>query len=107
MPKRRNDAVPARDGVKELADIDEVFRALAHATRRHILVVLRAREGRMTAGEIAARFSCAWPTTTRHLSVLLAAGLVLREKAGKERIYILNRERIDTVTGRWLRWIND
>lgn len=30
-------------GVRELRDLDEVVRALGHASRRHVLVVLLAR----------------------------------------------------------------
>lgn len=39
----------------------------------------------MTAGEIAERFSCTWPTTSRHLRVLESAGLVRVEKRGRAR----------------------
>lgn len=67
-------------------------------------MVLRFRGGRMTAGEIAQRFSCRWPTTTRHLSVLERAGLVLVKKDGRSRIYSLNAKLLDSVVGGWLRW---
>ena len=66
-------------GLKELDEIDAVFDALAHASRRHILIVLNARGGRVAAGDIAASFEHSWPTTSRHLRVLLDAGLVLTE----------------------------
>lgn len=56
----------------------------------------------MTAGEIADRFGCSWPTTSRHLRVLEAAGLVHVEKRGRERIYRLDEERLRRVTSRWL-----
>src|ERR1700733_2841372 len=91
-------------GMKELEDIDAVFGALAHASRRHILVVLNARGGRVSAGDIAARFSCSWPTTSRHLRVLLEAGLVNVERSGREWIYVLQTERLNAVTGNWLKW---
>ena len=81
-----------------------MFGALAHPSRRQILLVLLFRGGRMTAGQIAERFSCAWPTTTRHLRVLLAAGLIKVERAGRERIYCLDRERLKTVMAQWLQW---
>jgi DNA-binding transcriptional ArsR family regulator len=81
-----------------------VFAALAHASRRQILLVLRFRGGEMTAGDIAGRFACSWPTTTRHLRVLEDAGLVRVEKRGRERVYRLDRERLAGVTGAWLRW---
>ncbi|MFY9583434.1 MAG: metalloregulator ArsR/SmtB family transcription factor [Candidatus Acidiferrales bacterium] len=83
---------------------EAVFRALAHASRRQILLVLRFRGGKMTAGEIAQRFSCRWPTTTRHLRVLEAAGLVRVEKRGRARIYHLETKRLRGVVRDWLSW---
>ena len=87
---------------QELDDIDTVFDALAHASRRHILLVLHFRGGEMTAGEIAERFECTWPTTTRHLGVLRDAGLVSVAKRGRQRVYRLERERLRDVAGDWL-----
>jgi DNA-binding transcriptional ArsR family regulator len=89
--------------VRELLELDTVLRAVAHASRRHVLVVLHARGGRMTAGAIAQRFSCAWPTTTRHLRVLQAAGLVRVEREGREWQYVLEADRLRRVVGGWLR----
>ncbi len=89
---------------QELEDFDTVFKALAHASRRHILVVLHARGGHMTAGAIADRFACSWPTTTRHLRQLTDAGLVTVEKVGREKIYRLNQARLCRVTDNWLKW---
>lgn len=89
---------------KELEDIERVFKALAHASRRHVLVVLNARGGRMTAGEIAHRFSCAWPTTSRHLRVLQDAGLVRVKKSGREWLYILESKHLCNVLDGWLKW---
>jgi len=89
-------------GVRELEDIEAVFAALSHHTRRTILAVLHARGGSMSAGDIAARFDCAWPTTTRHLRVLEHAGLVTVDHRGRERIYRLDRDRLLTVAGRWV-----
>jgi DNA-binding transcriptional ArsR family regulator len=58
----------------------------------------------MTAGEIAARFECSWPTTTGHLHVLEKAGLVTVEKRGRERLYRLDAARLLAVAGNWLAW---
>ena len=91
-------------GERELADLERVFKALAHASRRQVLVVLNARGGRMTAGEIAGRFTCTWPTTSRHLRVLQDAGLVRSERQGRERVYVLETKRLDGVVGGWLDW---
>lgn len=58
----------------------------------------------MTAGEIADRFSCAWPTTTRHLSVLEEAGLISVEKKGRERIYKAETAHLVGVVESWTKY---
>ncbi|MBI1816787.1 MAG: helix-turn-helix transcriptional regulator [Deltaproteobacteria bacterium] len=93
-----------RDPYRELEHVDQVFAALAHASRRHILLALKFHGGQMTAGEIADRFACSWPTTTRHLRQLEAAGLVVVEKVGRGRVYRLNRKRLQAVVGDWAKW---
>jgi DNA-binding transcriptional ArsR family regulator len=90
--------------MQEVDEIDAVFGALAHAARRHILIVLNARGGRVPAGVIAARFEHSWPTTSRHLRVLLTAGLVEVERHGREWIYVLKKERLNAIAGGWLKW---
>ncbi len=92
----------ASKAAAKLKAVDEVFAALAHESRRHILLVLHYRGGEMTAGDIAARFDCSWPTTTRHLKVLRDAGLVAVERRGRERVYRLEREVLSGVAGEWL-----
>jgi DNA-binding transcriptional ArsR family regulator len=99
-PRRR--AGPQRDGLAELDALEQVFAALAHPSRRQILLVLHARGDRVRAGEIAGRFACSWPTTTRHLRVLEDAGLVRVERDGRERLYCLENERLRAVVGDWL-----
>ena len=91
---------------KALRDAYEaVFTALAHAARRRILVTLNFAGGSMTAGEIAAVFEHAWPTTTRHLQVLESAGLLQHEKSGRSRIYRIERRRIELARD-WLAWFS-
>lgn len=92
---------------RELEDFELVFSALAHEARRRVLVVLLGRHGEMTAGQIVERFTCSWPTMTRHLSVLEEAGLIRVEKIGRERHYILNRQRLTHVVGAWLKWFEE
>ena len=79
-----------------------MFAALAHPQRRQILTVLRARGGTLTSGQLARRFECAWPTTTRHLRVLTEAGLVAVSRQGRERHYHLDRDVLVGVAGGWI-----
>lgn len=98
---------PQARGITDLENLEVVFAALAHQSRRTILIVLHARGGAMTSGEIASRFDCTWPTTTRHLRVLEQAGLVRVELRGRERIYRLDRQRLHHVAGTWLEHLAD
>ena len=88
---------------QELEDFDKVFKALAHETRRHILVILQSRGGQVT-GDIVQRFPDAWPTISRHLRQLEDAGLISVEKKGRQIIYSVNSERLKSVTQNWLQW---
>jgi DNA-binding transcriptional ArsR family regulator len=95
---------PTRNPAKELEELDLVFKALAHASRRHVLLVLHFRGGEMSAGDIADRFACSWPTTTRHLRVLEEAGLVKVSQRGRERFYQLQKKQLLGQVGDWLGW---
>ncbi len=90
---------------ESLAALEAVFNALAHPARRQILLTMKFRGGSMTAGEITGRFGHAWPTTTRHLRVLEAAGLISHQKRGRKRIYRLELKRLQIVD-EWLRWFD-
>jgi ArsR family transcriptional regulator len=86
-----------------MATTDAVFRALADETRRDILKLLRT--GPHTSGEIADRFESSWPTVSRHLSVLRAAGLVTTERKGQEIHYELNTTVFEDVVHHLMEWI--
>jgi DNA-binding transcriptional ArsR family regulator len=91
----------------EVRQTETVFNALAHGQRRQILLVLRFRGGEMTAGEIAERFSCSWPTTTRHLRILEHAKLLRVKKRGRERVYQLDLPLLRATVVNWLDWFDD
>jgi DNA-binding transcriptional ArsR family regulator len=81
-------------------DQTSVFRALADPTRRQILQDLR--EGELTAGEIASRFSISGPSISRHLTVLKAAGLVEERRESNRIYYTLIEERLAVSVGNFL-----
>jgi DNA-binding transcriptional ArsR family regulator len=82
---------------------EAIFDALAHPARRRILISLNFAGGTMSAGEIARLFGHAWPTTTRHLQVMMAAGLVSQERRGRVRAYRLEAARL-ALARDWLGW---
>jgi len=81
---------------------EAVFEALADATRRRILELLRTRDT-MTAGEIAAAFrDISRPAVSRHLRVLRNAGLVRAQESGREWHYRLDPAPLRAIQDEWL-----
>ena len=89
---------------QRLEDLEAVCAALAHASRRQILMTVHFRGG-MSAGDIAKRFHHAWPTISRHLKVLEDAGLVTVERRGRERVYHVDHGKIELLR-EWLQWFD-
>jgi len=79
-----------------------VFTALSHEVRRHIVQLLSHLGDELPSGYLAKRFAHSWPTTTRHLHVLEAAGLVSVRREGRSCVYRLERDRLRGVVGGWL-----
>ncbi|MDL2327858.1 autorepressor SdpR family transcription factor [Ruminococcaceae bacterium OttesenSCG-928-A11] len=81
---------------------NDVFKALGDPTRRQILEML-AREGDLSAGEIASHFEMSAPSVSHHLSILKNAGLVLDTRHRQSIVYSLNT----TVFQDVVKWIYD
>ncbi|MEV4747862.1 metalloregulator ArsR/SmtB family transcription factor [Streptosporangium amethystogenes subsp. fukuiense] len=79
--------------------MDEVAGAIADPVRREILLMLRNE--RLTAGEIAGRFTISRPAVSRHLRVLRESGLIHDELVGRRRFYVLDAERLSELA-EWL-----
>lgn len=65
-------------------DLSAVLGALSHPARRQILSRLAERPARVT--EIAAPFRLSLNAVSKHLKVLEAAGLISRQKRGREHL---------------------
>jgi len=94
-----------RDSKERQDAYEAVFTALAHPVRRRILITVYFNGGSMTAGEIANMFEHAWPTTTRHLHVLEAAGLLEQTRQGRSRHYRIDCRRLELIRD-WLAWFS-
>ncbi len=83
------------------ADIDVVFKALAHPRRRSILDQLKDRP--QTTGSLCETFAdmdrC---TVMQHLKVLEEADLVIVKREGRERWNYLNALPIKAINDRWI-----
>jgi len=79
--------------------IDATFGALADPTRRQM--VTRLLEGEATVSELAAPHDMSLPAVLKHVSKLVDAGLVTREKRGRSVICTLNVDPMDAAST-WL-----
>lgn len=84
---------------RRAAQLDGCFRALAHPLRREILD--RLVDGPATIGTVSAGFRVAAPTISKHLDVLEDAGLVKRERVGRDHILTLKADPLRGATS-WM-----
>ncbi|KRE47693.1 ArsR family transcriptional regulator [Arthrobacter sp. Soil736] len=78
---------------------DDVFAVIAEATRRDILVSLRA--GDKAVGELVEELAASQPTISKHLKVLRQADLVSMRAQGQKRYYALNPKPLAGIAS-WL-----
>jgi DNA-binding transcriptional ArsR family regulator len=82
-------------------DDDRVFKALADPTRRFLLDLLFARDGR-TLSELESAVEMTRYGVMKHLRVLEDAGLVVTRRSGREKFHFLNPVPIRQVHDRWI-----
>jgi DNA-binding transcriptional ArsR family regulator len=70
--------------VESLAEVDEVFHALSHQTRRGMLA--RLRQSDLTVGQLAEPLPVSLAAASKHVAVLERAGLVLRTVQGRTHV---------------------
>jgi uncharacterized protein YndB with AHSA1/START domain/DNA-binding transcriptional ArsR family regulator len=81
--------------------MDEVFKALADASRRRLLDSLNARNGQ-SLRELCAGLDMARQSVSKHLAVLEAANLVTTVWRGREKLHYLNAAPINAIAERWI-----
>ena len=73
-------------------ELDDTFFALADSTRRAI--VARLGEGRATVGELGTGFDLSQQAISKHVGILVRAGLVTQERVGRTRVCSLQPRRL-------------
>jgi DNA-binding transcriptional ArsR family regulator len=82
-------------------DDDQVFKALADPTRRHLLDRLFERDGR-TLTELESELDMTRFGVMKHLRVLEDANLVVTRRSGREKLHFLNAVPIRLIHDRWI-----
>ncbi len=75
------------------AELDRLFRALADTTRRDIVARVLAGEG-ASVSTLASRYDMSFAAVQKHVAMLEDAGLVTKERRGRERIVRGNPEQV-------------
>src|SRR6478752_1308360 len=82
-------------------ELDGAFKALADPSRRILLDLLFARDGR-TLTELEPELSMTRFGVMKHLKVLEEAGLVVTRRSGRTKLHFLNPVPIRMIHDRWI-----
>ena len=81
--------------------MDEIFKALADASRRSLLDRLHAKNGQ-TLNDLCDGLAMSRQAVTKHLAILEAANLVTTFREGREKLHYLNPVPIHEIADRWI-----
>jgi len=84
-----------------MRDMDAVFRALGDPGRRRLLDRLNDRNG-LTLTELSTGMGMTRQSVSKHLDVLVGAGLVTTVRRGREKLHYLNAAPINDIAERWI-----
>jgi DNA-binding transcriptional ArsR family regulator len=88
--------------VRQMKDVDTVFRALADPSRRELLDRLFARTGQ-TLTDLCRGLDMARQSVSQHLEILEAANLISVQWQGREKLHYVNPVPIHAIYERWIR----
>src|SRR4051812_25203890 len=80
---------------------DLLFKALADPSRRTLMDLLHAHDGR-TLNELCEHLDMTRQGVTQHLAVLEAANLVATVRRGREKLHFLNPMPLQQLYARWI-----
>jgi DNA-binding transcriptional ArsR family regulator len=85
----------------EPRDTDILFKALADPSRRKLLDLLHAHDGR-TLNDLCAHLDMTRQGVTQHLDLLEQAQLVATVRRGREKLHFLNPVPLQEIYERWI-----
>jgi DNA-binding transcriptional ArsR family regulator len=85
----------------ERHDADVLFKALADPSRRRLLDLLHAHDGR-TLAELCEHLNMTRQGVTQHLKLLETANLIATVKRGREKLHFLNPVPLQEIYERWI-----
>ena len=86
---------------ERIQDTDLLFKALADPSRRKLLDLLHAHDGR-TLNDLCEHLDMTRQGVTQHLALLEAANLVVTVRRGREKLHFLNPVPLQEIYERWI-----
>ena len=86
---------------ERVEDTDLLFKALADPSRRKLLDLLHAHDGR-TLNDLCEHLEMSRQGVTQHLDLLEAAQLVATVRSGREKLHFLNPVPLQEIYERWI-----
>ena len=86
---------------ERIHDTDLLFKALADRSRRKLLDLLHAHDGR-TLNDLCEHLDMTRQGVTQHLDLLEAANLVATMRRGREKLHFLNPVPLQEIYERWI-----
>jgi len=86
---------------KPFDDTDALFKALADPSRRRLLDLVHAHDGR-TLNELCEHLDMTRQGVTQHLNLLEGANLVVTVRRGREKLHFLNPVPLHDIYERWI-----
>lgn len=96
----------ARALPKAWLGLSKVFTALGDESRQRMLLLF-AQNQRLNAGQIVDACPLAQSTVSHHLKILREAGLLQREKVGKEVFFSVDKERLRTALAAVIDYVDE
>ena len=85
----------------ERRNTDKLFKALADPSRRKLLDLLQAHDGR-SLNALCEHLDMTRQGVTQHLEILEAANLVSIQRQGREKLHFLNPVPLQEIYERWI-----
>src|SRR5262252_7129883 len=95
------DYLRLRSMAERFDDTDLLFKALADPSRRKLLDLLHAHDGR-TLNDLCEHLDMTRQGVTQHLGVLEAANLVVTVRRGRVKLHFLNPVPLQEIYERWI-----
>jgi len=81
--------------------MNDVFKALADENRRHLLDMLRKRDG-LSLNELSSELEMSRQAVSKHLNILEQANLITCLQTGRNKHHFLNAVPLQEIVDRWV-----